>query len=239
MIAELGLLISLQETDIELKRCHAEVAALPARREAIEQSFAASVKEFLELKAELDTAIAERRSLEADVADEQAKHEKFKVDLMKATNEKQYSTAVREIDATKKTISTLETEVLKLMEKIEKLEAQVNERSPAIEAKRAEVNSQILTLTEAVAADQQKLTTLVTERDQLIAQLTPGTRATYERVARLKFGVALAEARNYACTACRMTIRPQAFNDIRRGESIYECENCGRILYYKGEASAN
>ena len=50
---------------------------------------------------------------------------------------------------------------------------------------------------------------------------------------------ALAEARNYSCTACRMTIRPQAFNNIRRGESIYECENCGRILFFKAEASAS
>lgn len=239
MIAELGLLISLQETDIEIKRCNAEVAALPARRAAIEQSFAASVKEFLELKSELDTASAERRSLETTVAEEQAKHEKFKTDLMKATNEKQYATAVREIDATKKTISTLETEILKLMEKIEKLDAQVSERSPEIEAKRSEVDSQIAALTTSVEADQQKLTTLTAERDKLIAQLTPGTRATYERVARLKSGVALAEARNYSCTACRMTIRPQAFNDIRRGESIYECENCGRILFFKADANAS
>ena len=239
MIAELGLLISLQETDIELKRCTAEIAALPGRKETIEQGFAVSVKEFLVLKDELDTATAERRSLEASVAEEQTKHEKFKTDLMKATNEKQYATAVREIDATKKTISTFETEILKLMEKIEKLEVQVNELSPAIEAKRSEVNSQIATLTSSAAADRQKLAALTVERDNLIAQLTPGTRATYERVARLKSGVALAEARNYACTACRMTIRPQAFNNIRRGESIYECENCGRILFFKAEANTN
>ena len=239
MIAELGLLISLQETDIELKRCTAEIAALPERKETIEQAFATSVKEFLVLKDEFDTATTERRSLEASVAEEQAKHEKFKTDLMKATNEKQYATAVREIDATKKTISTFETEILKLMEKIEKLEVQVNERSPAIEAKRSEVNSQIAALTSSVTADRRKLAALTIERDQLIAQLTPATRATYERVARLKSGVALAEARNYACTACRMTIRPQAFNNIRRGESIYECENCGRILFYKAEASAS
>jgi uncharacterized protein len=238
LIAEIDLLISLQETDIEIKRCRAEVAALPTRRETIEQNFAASVKEFLTLKAELDTASTERRRLEEDVAEEQAKHEKFKNDLMKATNEKQYTTAVREIDATKKTVSTLETEILKLMEKIEKLEAQVNERSPVIEAKRAEVDKQITEMVAAVEADQQKLTSLTAQRQELIAQLTPGTRATYERVARLKSGVALAEARNYSCTACRMTIRPQAFNEIRRGDSIYECENCGRILFFKTEATA-
>lgn len=236
MIAELGLLISLQETDTEIKRCKSEVELLPSRREAIEQAFASSVQEFLIVKGELDDATAERRRLEADVAAEQSKHEKFKADLMKATNEKQYTVAVREVDATKKTISTLETEILKLMEKIEKLEAQVNERSPEIEAKRAEVDKQISEMTIAVKADEEKLTRLIAERAAMIAQLTPGTRSTYERVARLKSGLALAEARDYSCTACRISIRPQAFNNIRRGEQIYECENCGRILYFKADA---
>lgn len=239
MIAEIGLLISLQETDTEIKRCKSEVDSLPSRRDAIEQNFAASVQEFLLVKNELDEATAERRRLEEDVAAEQAKHEKFKSDLMKATNEKQYTTAVREVDATKKTISTLETEILKLMEKIEKLETQVNARSPEIEAKRAEVDKQIAEMTASVKADGEKLTTLIAERATMIGQLSPGTRSTYERVARLKSGLALAEARDYSCTACRISIRPQAFNNIRRGEQIYECENCGRILFFKAGATAS
>ena len=239
MIAELGLLISLQETDTEIKRCNSEIASLPARRAAIEESFAASAQEFLTLKAEFDDASAERRRLEEDVTAEQAKHEKFKDDLNKTTNKKQYETAVREVDATKKTISTLETEILKLMEKIEKLEVQVNERSPEIETKRAAVNKQIRAMTASVKADKEKLATMTAERVRLIEQLSPGTRATYERVARLKSGLALAEARDYSCTACRIAIRPQAFNNIRRGDQIFECENCGRILFFKVDAASN
>lgn len=239
MIAEIGLLISLQETDTEIKRCNGEILSLPARRAAIEENFAVSAQEFLTLKAELDEASAERRRLEEDVAGEHAKHEKFKSDLMKATNEKQYSTAVREVDATKKTIGTLETEILKLMEKIEKLEVQVNERSPEIEAKRAGIDKQIRAMTASVKADKAKLNNLTAERVTMIEQLSPGTRATYERVARLKSGLALAEARDYSCTACRIAIRPQAFNNIRRGDQIFECENCGRILFFKADAAAN
>ena len=239
MIAELGLLISLQETDTEIKRCNGEIASLPARRAAIEETFAASAQEFLTLKAEFDGASAERRRLEEDVVAEQAKHEKFKDDLNKTTNKKQYETAVREVDATKKTISTLETEILKLMEKIEKLEVQVTERSPEIETNRAAVNKQIRAMTASAKADKQKMTALIAERVTMIGQLSPDTRATYERVARLKSGLALAEARNYSCTACRIAIRPQAFNNIRRGDEIFECENCGRILFFKVDAASN
>lgn len=236
MIAELSQLIALQETDVEIKRCNIEISALPGRQAEIEQNFAVSAKEFLALKTEFETSTAERLRLETEVAAENAKHEKFKADLMKATNEREYTTAVREIDATRKVISTLETELLKMMEKVEKLEVQVNERSPEIEASRAVVDKQIKVINKAVKADQEKLATMHAERLQLLAQLSPPTRATYERVARLKSGLALSLARNYSCTACRMTIRPQVFNELRRGEKIIECENCGRILYYKADA---
>lgn len=237
MIAELSQLVALQETDIEIKRCHEEVAALPGRQAAIERQFEASVREFLDLKQQFDDSSAERRRLEADLATEQQKHEKFKADLMKATNEKEYTTAVREIDVTKKTVGTLETEVLKLMEKVEKLEAQVKERSPEIETKRAEVDRQLAELNASGDACRQRLAALTAERARLLAALTPGTRATYERVARLKSGLALAEARDYSCQACRMRIRPQVFNDLRKGETIITCESCGRILYFKSEVA--
>jgi predicted nucleic acid-binding Zn-ribbon protein len=55
----------------------------------------------------------------------------------------------------------------------------------------------------------------------------------------MRSGFALAEARDWKCLACRMTIRPQVFNDIRKGDSIITCESCGRILYFKVEAAAN
>jgi uncharacterized protein len=42
----------------------------------------------------------------------------------------------------------------------------------------------------------------------------------------------VAEARNRSCTACFMSLRPQVMAEIRRGEEVLTCDNCGRILYY-------
>ncbi|MCA1818393.1 MAG: C4-type zinc ribbon domain-containing protein, partial [Acidobacteria bacterium] len=60
--------------------------------------------------------------------------------------------------------------------------------------------------------------------------------AMYERIGkRIRNGVAMAEAKNGACTACFMALRPQVMADVRRGEEIITCDNCNRILYYAGE----
>ena len=95
--------------------------------------------------------------LEADLITEQQKHEKFKADLMRATNEREYTTAVREIDVTKRAISTFETELLKLMEKIEQLDVGVKERTPELERRRAEFDRQLDEIATSMQKGQQRL----------------------------------------------------------------------------------
>jgi len=237
--SELSHLITLQDADVEIKRLREAVESLPARREELERQFAESVKEYLALKQELEDAQVSKRRLEAELDQEQEKHQKFKNDLMKATNEREYTTAVREIDVARKAISALETEVLKLMERIEKLDAQVTERSPEMEARRVEVDRQLKEWLAAADESQKRLESLRAERSAKMQSLSPNARATYERLSRMRSGFALAEARDYSCMACRMKIRPQVFADIRKGDSIITCESCGRILYFKVEAATN
>lgn len=234
MNPELSQLISLQDVDVEIKRINAEIDSLPAKRDELESQFAAENKEFLDVKQQLDGALAQKLRLEEEIEGEQKMLEKFKTDQMKATNEREYSTSVREIDTAKKAIGALETEVLKLMEQIEKLDVQVKERSPEIEAKRIEMENKLAEYEVLAKADTEKLEKLLVERTPLLETLGSETRATYDRMSKIKSGLALSEAADYKCLACRMTIRPQVFNDIRRGETLITCENCGRILFFRG-----
>ncbi|HEV2667622.1 MAG TPA: C4-type zinc ribbon domain-containing protein [Blastocatellia bacterium] len=235
MNPELSHLISLQDVDVEIKRLAEEIESLPTRSDELERQFAESVKEHLGAKRELEDAQAARKRLEGELEHEQQKHQKFKNDLMKATNEREYTTAVREIDVARKAVSALETDVLKLMERIEKLEAQVVAAEPEMESRRVEIDSQLKEWLAAADANRQRLDALRAERGARMQALGPAARATYERLSRMRSGFALAEARDYSCMACRMKIRPQVFADIRRGDTIITCESCGRILYFKVE----
>jgi uncharacterized protein len=232
---ELGQLISLQDVDIEIKRLREEIASLPERRHELERQFAESVKEYSNLRQQLDDAERDKRRLEAELEIEQQKHQKFKNDLMRATNEREYTTAVREIDVARKAISSLETEILKLMERTEKLESQVQVMDPEMESRRLAIDNQLSEWSTAATANQKRLDELTDQRPPMLEALSPSARAAYERLSKMRSGFALAEARNYSCQACRMTIRPQVFNEIRRGDTIITCESCGRILYFKSE----
>jgi predicted nucleic acid-binding Zn-ribbon protein len=78
-----------------------------------------------------------------------------------------------------------------------------------------------------------QLKTARAEREQVFATLPKPLSSLYGRIsARIRDGVAVAEARNRSCTACFMSLRPQVMSEIRRGEEIITCDNCGRILYW-------
>ncbi|HXG64947.1 MAG TPA: C4-type zinc ribbon domain-containing protein [Blastocatellia bacterium] len=232
---ELSHLIELQELDLEIQRIADRLSRLPAEREQTESEFRQYAGEFLALKDRYEQLLADRKRLESELAVTQEHHEKYKQDLMRVRNEKEYTTALREIDATKKQISALETEVLKLMEEGEKLDAQLQVLSPDVEKKRAEFDRRLAALDEEMQAVNRQQAALGERRKRITETIKPHLLAMYERVARFRRGQALAEVRDGICIACRVKVRPKVFSDVRRGDQLITCDNCSRILYYRPE----
>jgi predicted nucleic acid-binding Zn-ribbon protein len=54
----------------------------------------------------------------------------------------------------------------------------------------------------------------------------------FEHVSKHRKGLALSEAREGLCSQCHVRLRPQVYNDVRRNDSLIQCESCSRILYY-------
>jgi predicted nucleic acid-binding Zn-ribbon protein len=60
----------------------------------------------------------------------------------------------------------------------------------------------------------------------------------FERIAHGRKGIAIAEAKDGLCTVCHVRLRPQVFNDVRRNDSLTQCESCTRILYFVAAPAA-
>jgi len=236
---ELSQLIELQELDLELQRLNDRLAKIPAERDQIESDFRQYAAEFLELKDRYDRTLNDRKQLETELASAQEHHDKYKQDLMRVTNPKQYEAAVREIDATKKQIGSFESEILKRMEDADKLDAEIKERTPDVERKREEADQTLTAFDAERQAAEQQIVALNQRRLQLAAQVSKPLFAAYDRLARSRRGLALSLISNEGiCSVCRVRVRPKIFSDVRRGNEMITCENCGRILYYKSESTA-
>ena len=239
MKAELAQLIALQNADTNIKKLQAEIGSIPQRRAEIEKEFDQRAFEIRGLQERRDTARHERTRLEAEIFEQKQRAERADRNLMSAKKQDEYTAAIREADAARKQISALETQILEQMEIFEQAEKDLNERAPEVEKLGAEMQERFKGFDEQARVQQQQLESARSERERLLNELPKAMSALYKRISsRIRDGVVMAEARNGACTACYMALRPQVMADVRRGQEVITCDNCNRILYYAPEKAA-
>jgi hypothetical protein len=237
--AELEQLIALQNTDINIRRLQADIQAIPQRRAEIEKEFDQRAFEIRAIEQRRDTARHERTRLENELAEQRARAERGERNLMASKNEHEYTAAIREADAARKAASQLETQILEQMEVFEQSEKELQERAPEVETLRGEMQMRLTEFEEQARAQEAELATARQERERLLSTLPKPMSTLYNRIAaRIRDGIAVAEARNGSCTACFMALRPQMMAEVRRGDDIITCDNCNRILYYVPSESA-
>ena len=233
MKAELEKLVALQNLDTTIRKLEKELEAIPQRRAEIEREFDQRAFEIRALETRRDEAKHTRARLENEVIDQRGRAERAERNLMSSKKQDEYTAAIREADAARKQISTLETQILEQMETLEKAEASLSERADEIATLNSDREARLKEFDEETKRQSEQLTTSRSEREKVFANLPKPISTMYSRIsARIRDGVAVAEARNRSCTACFMSLRPQVMAEIRRGEEIITCDNCGRILYY-------
>jgi predicted nucleic acid-binding Zn-ribbon protein len=231
--AELQQLVALQKLDTSIRKLQAELEAIPQRRAEIETEFDQRAFEIRALENSRDEARQTRMRLETEVAEQRVRVERAERNLMSSKKQDEYTAAIREADAARKQISTLETQILERMEALEKAEASLQERAEEVVSLNSDREARLQAFDEETRLQAEKLAMSRAERERLVTALPKSMGALYVRIsARIRDGVAVAEARNGACMACFMALRPQAMAQVRRGEEVVTCDNCNRILYY-------
>ena len=233
MKAELQKLVALQNLDTTIRKLEKDLEAIPQRRAEIEGEFDQRAFEIRALENRRDEAKHTRARLENEVVEQRGRAERAERNLMSSKKQDEYTAAIREADAARKQISTLETQILETLEILEQADGALKERADEIASLNSDRDARLKLFDEETSAQSQQLTTARAERDQVFTGLPKPLSSLYGRIsARIRDGIAVAEARNRSCTACFMSLRPQVMAEIRRGEEVITCDNCGRILYY-------
>ena len=233
MKAELQKLIALQNLDTTIRKLETEQQAIPERRAEIEREFDQRAFEIRALESRRDEAKHTRARLENEVVEQTGRAERAERNLMSSKKPDEYTAAIREQDSARKQISALETQILEQMEQLEQAEAALKERADEIATLNSDREARLKAFDEQTGTIGERLANARKERDEVFANLPKQMSGMYTRIkTRIRDGVAVAEARNRSCTACFMSLRPQVMAEIRRGEEVLTCDNCGRILYF-------
>jgi predicted nucleic acid-binding Zn-ribbon protein len=226
------LVIQLQSLDQRAAALEKEVAALPKHIAAIEKTLEAHLRRLEADKAALAANQKERKKIEGDIQMNEQKISKLRDQMLGAKTNEQYRAFQHEIDYAEKETRKAEDRILELMAESESLDGNVKKAEAALKEEKKVVESEKTGARERTAIDQAQLEQIRHERGDLAAKLPRTTLAAYDRIRKKHHGVVVAEAVGGRCSACQITIRPQYFQDLRKGDQVMFCESCGRIVYY-------
>jgi predicted nucleic acid-binding Zn-ribbon protein len=232
---QLQTLIELQGYDARIAALEAEAARLPKQIEALQTSLAEAKKQAETIKTRLDATRKDVRAKEKDLEVIGAKRAKLEARLYEVKTNKEYSAALLEIEESKQEKAKTEEEILALMELQERLNAEIREAEVRLKTRQEQANQDEGVVRRKLASVEQELGGVRGERQGRAHAIPPGLLSDYERLLRARNGVAVAAVTSSAfCGGCRVSIRPQAIQELRSATTaMMRCESCGRYLYWQ------
>ena len=231
MNPDLEKLVKLHHADAEQKRLEGELGQVPRARQALEARVTAERSRLDEAKAALDAATKARKAHEAAVQDLETKRSKYKGQLMDVKTNKEYTAMLHEIEGVEREIRSREDQILEEMEKMEGLAQDVKREEGAFRLIEAEGKKEKAEIDAREAKLKAEAAQAAAEREAALASVPETVRARYERIAKLR-GTGVAEAKDGRCETCHVKLRVQVWVEVRKNESVIECDSCSRILYY-------
>jgi predicted nucleic acid-binding Zn-ribbon protein len=232
MAPAIQLVIRLQSLDDRISSLQREVASLPRHIVQIEKALEGHRRKLEADQAALVANQKERKKLEGGIQVQEQKISKLKDQMLEARTNEQYRAFQHEIEYCEKAIRQAEDRILDLMAESEPLERNLKEAEAALKQEKQQVEVEKARARERTASDEKQIQELKTERAGVVAELDPQTYRTYERIRKKWHGLAVAIGTDGRCSACNIILRPQFYQDLRKGEKLMTCESCGRLLYY-------
>ncbi|MEO5923085.1 MAG: C4-type zinc ribbon domain-containing protein [Bryobacteraceae bacterium] len=232
MHPDVALVNQLQTLDLRIAALDKEVAELPRHIAVIEKTLDSHLRKLSADKAALAANQKDRKNLEGEVQLHQSKISKLRDQMAQAKTNEQFKAFQNEIDYAEKEIRKAEDRNLELLTASEPLDAAVKQAETALKQEQKQVEAEKAQARERTATSQAELDILRAEHKVALAALPKPIAATYERIRKKWKGTVAAEATGGRCTACQMVLRPQVFQDLRKGTNLMQCESCQRFLYY-------
>jgi predicted nucleic acid-binding Zn-ribbon protein len=224
-------LVELQAALHAIKEAEQFEREVPERIQALDRQLEEAESALNAAREELAEAQKQRRHQEMEIASVETLINRHQEQMMSVKTNEAYRALQHEIETERKKVRSLEDGVLELMERAEELEGRIKvlesehtqERSHAEEEKR-----RVTDKGQAAAKERESLLQL---RQTVESKIPPDILENFNRIASARGGVGIVSAHDELCGGCNVRLRPQVFQEVRRGDALHACGTCKRYLY--------
>jgi predicted nucleic acid-binding Zn-ribbon protein len=233
---EIKQLTELQVIDLEIAKLDAEISTEQADLAKKEEAFNEIQTSIDELKEKIEAAEAQRRELEAELADELSRIKERQSKMMQVQTNREYQSLLKEIEDGKKSIKEKEEEIVQIMEASEANAKIMAEQENLVKDEKKELADMKAKVQKHTQNIEGKKAKIVVKREARAKNIKTSALRKYDMLRTRRNGKAVVGVINGVCQGCFMSIPPQHFNNILKGDTILNCPTCQRILYYQPES---
>lgn len=237
MNKEIEQLTELQVIDQEIAKLDAENDAKQAELREREIIFEERESSINELKEKIETAEQRRRELDAELSDELSRLKERQSKMMQVQTNREYQSLLKEIEDGKKSNKEREEEIVELMEVAEADTKIMTEQASTSEEEKKALAKEAKEAQKFAAAIEKQKKGIVKKRTTMAKKVKAGSLRKYDMLRERRNGKAVVPVIKGVCQGCFMSIPPQQFNDILKGDRMLNCPTCQRILYHQPENS--
>lgn len=230
MHPDLEQLLTLQEVDEQLLELERSKEYLPEIIENVKKEVVDAALNVETTGQKLEEARLKNRQLEADLEGAQGDLSRYQSQMESIKTNREYDALTNEIETIKERIGFIEDEDILTLNEIDELTTSLEEAKKRHELLARSNKDQLVTLEREMGAVEDKVQVKMDARKNITVRITKTTLSVYERVRRGRGSPVVVALKKKACGACYKSQPPQRIQELRKGITVINCDNCGRFL---------
>ena len=231
-------LLDLQEIDKEINALMQSQKNFPGEIQKLKGELEAARQYLHDKQARSEELEKARRTQERDLEAFNEDLKKHQDRLCEVKTNREYDALQHEIEALQTRIAEHETSILETIEAGEELTSKLSEDEALYQEVEKERQDRIEDLTGKLGSVDEDVRGREEKRSVIETQIEKRPLSIYNRIRRMvRDGIAIVPIRKVACGGCFRQLSPQRLVEVRRGDSVIRCENCGRMLVWNEEAT--
>lgn len=224
-------LFRLQQLDDAIKTHQNRLKHIPEAIREVETE-RDSRKEMIEAaKNKLAENLKAREKYEKEILLVKEKIKKYKEQMTKATNNKEYQGFMAEIRYEEESITKIEEKIIEKMLESDEIMGEIRNSETEFAQIADGYNEKISLLQKQIKETELFIEENMRTRVTVHSEVPPSFIKIYESLFVRKAGKVVSKVESDFCGVCNVKIRPQILSELVTSSDIQVCENCGRILF--------
>ena len=227
-------LFELQFLDRELGEAERKYRENPKRVLELEEKVRGLREKIERDKEHLKELERDQHQKENDLKFREDKTKRIEAKIRAIRTGKEYQALLREIALAKKENNGIEEGLIRRMEELEQNRLGLAGQEESLKQGEVDIQVEIQKLHQEIEGIEVQIQKFQETRKKIVEGLEKPLLERYTRIRERVSWNVVAEVKSGICQGCFVNIPPQVYNEVIRSDSLYQCPNCQRFIFYDG-----